>query len=166
MRRILVVILFLCMIAGRAHAESFYLVKITDFDYTVSYAVLTGPELKAKSSSITAENKKYIKALRLTIAAWKEDDKLSMHPFPQNRIKKKEMARVRTFLKRNQADAALIPAQKSAKTYNDTLTKPLKAGKTLGGKGGSKKKKTKSDPAKFKREEKAIQMLKSAMGGV
>ncbi|MFC1498361.1 hypothetical protein ACFLS1_07835 [Verrucomicrobiota bacterium] len=196
MKKLLVIILFLCGVASGVNAEMIFLIKISDFDNIISYELMTAPEIRERTASISAVNKNYTKALRLAKEAWKNDPTVMNKPFPQSRFKKKEISRVRSFVKREEADKALTEIQVYAERMNAELARPSTAGQgnpelqKLLGKGGSgggkkgkkgggskNKKNSQGDKARaaqrkkkaeevFALETKAIEMFKSAIGSL
>ncbi|MFC1498360.1 hypothetical protein ACFLS1_07830 [Verrucomicrobiota bacterium] len=178
MRKLLVIILFLCGVASGVNAESVSLVKISDFDNIISYKIMTSAEIREESKAISAENRKYTAALRIAKETWKKDPEVAKKPFPQSRFKKKALSRVRSFTKKEQADEALTNAQASAEKSNAELNQPSSTKEDDKDKSGGKKKKASPAEAKkaaqrkkwaeenFALETKAIEMFKNAMSSL
>jgi|GEM_PF-3132623 len=105
----------LALVGKAALGEKFFVVKIADFDRSVSYQVLTSDELKSLENQIAAELKVYPKALGMAKKAWEADADLRKRPFPSSAVSPRQVQRIgMPYTDRAKAEAKLEALLKHA----------------------------------------------------
>lgn len=88
-------------------SATYYVVKCTDYDTTVSYKVCTQQELKALNSEIAAETRVWDKAFARASKEWTADPAVAETSFPRGAIKQRRVASVASFESIDKANAQL-----------------------------------------------------------